>query len=72
MVESGIEVLVDVEVFIVQKHGLLLGRITPDIGERFVWLLIRCLVESLSDEVTAQRIFRFSRVQNQETYEVMW
>ena len=53
MVESCIEVLVDVEVFIVQNHGLLLGRIAPDIGERFVWMLIRCLIESLGDEVTA-------------------
>jgi hypothetical protein len=32
MLKSCIEVLVDVEAFIVQNHELLAGGITPDIG----------------------------------------
>lgn len=60
MLKGCMEVLVDGEVLIVQDHGLSTGRVTPDIGECLKWLSKRFAVESISDEIATQRIFRFS------------
>jgi hypothetical protein len=60
MLKGCMEVLVDGEVLIVQDHGLSTGRVTPDIGECLVWLSKRFVVESISDDIAAQRIIRFS------------
>lgn len=60
MLKGCMEVLVNGKVLIIQDHGLSTGRVTPDIGECLVWLLKSFVVESISDEIAAQRIFRFS------------